>query len=82
MNKIPLFNRLDLHMQEVVHGVSIAFVLKVLGARFGFNVLLARMLGAEGAGIYFVERVFKKQERERKRRGFWGKFKFQQAVDK
>ncbi|MBU0566637.1 hypothetical protein KJ693_07770 [bacterium] len=53
MNRIPLFNKLDLHMQEVVHGASIAFVLKVFGAGFSFdfNVLLARMLGVEGNGI-------------------------------
>jgi len=50
LNRIPLFNKLDLHMQEVVHGASIAFVLKVFGAGFSFdfNVLLARMLGVEG----------------------------------
>ena len=43
-------------MQEVVNGASVAFVIKVIGAglSFGFNVLLARMLGADGAGIYFL----------------------------
>lgn len=47
---------LDVHMQEVVRGASIVFTLKMIGAglAFGFNVLLARMLGAEGAGIYFL----------------------------
>jgi len=43
-------------MQEVVRGASVAFALKILGAglAFGFNVLLARMLGANGAGVYFL----------------------------
>ena len=43
-------------MQEVVNGASVAFVIKVIGAglSFGFNVVLARMLGADGAGIYFL----------------------------
>ena len=51
-----LRKRLDRHMLEVVNGASVAFVLKVLGAglAFGFNILLARMFGAEGAGIYFL----------------------------
>ncbi|NQU08001.1 MAG: hypothetical protein HQ583_05525, partial [Candidatus Abyssubacteria bacterium] len=49
-----LRKRLDGHMLEVVNGASVALVLKVLGAglAFGFNILLARMFGAEGAGIY------------------------------
>lgn len=48
--------RLGPHMAEVMQGASVAFTLKVLGAgfAFGFNVLLARMLGAEGAGMYFL----------------------------
>jgi O-antigen/teichoic acid export membrane protein len=43
-------------MQEVVRGASIAFVLKILAAGLGFtfNVVLARLLGAEGAGLYFL----------------------------
>ena len=43
-------------MQEVVRGTALAFVLKVLGAglAFGFNVAVARLLGAEGAGLYFL----------------------------
>ena len=54
--RLPFLNRLDPHMQEVLNGASIAFVLKVVGAglSFGFNVLLARILGAEGAGIYYL----------------------------
>lgn len=51
-----VWNRLDRHMHEVVRGASVAFLLKVLGTglAFGFNVLLARTLGADGAGIYFL----------------------------
>ena len=54
--KVRLLSRLDHHMHEVLRGASIAFVLKVLNAilDFVFNVMLARLLGAEGAGIYFL----------------------------
>lgn len=43
-------------MKEVVQGAGIALVLKVCAAgfSFGFSVLLARLFGAEGAGIYFL----------------------------
>jgi O-antigen/teichoic acid export membrane protein len=53
---ISLWNRLDHHMREVIHGASVAFVLKALRAVLVicFNVLLARMLGAEGAGVYYL----------------------------
>lgn len=46
----------DTHMREVIQGASVSFSLKLLGAglSFAFNLLLARMLGAEGAGIYFL----------------------------
>lgn len=49
-------NRLDEHMLEVINGTIVALVLKVLGAglAFLFNFLLARTLGAEGAGLYFL----------------------------
>jgi len=48
--------RFDKHMQELLRGASIAFALKILAAclAFGLNVLLARQLGAEGAGIFFL----------------------------
>lgn len=50
------FFRMDAHMKELISGASIAFVLKVTGTAFAFafNVLLARLLGAEGAGIYYL----------------------------
>ena len=43
-------------MREVVNGASVAFALKVVAAGFGlaFNVVLARLLGAEDAGLYFL----------------------------
>ena len=51
-----VFRKFDSHMKELVSGASVAFVLKVAGAAlaFGFNVTLSRMLGAEGAGLYFL----------------------------
>jgi O-antigen/teichoic acid export membrane protein len=55
MKILPL-HKLDHHMREVLHGASIAMVMKGLGAilGFGFNLLLARLLGAEGAGAFFL----------------------------
>ncbi len=49
-------SKFDGHTQELLRGVSVAFVLKVLGAgfAFGLNVVLARLLGAEGSGIFFL----------------------------
>lgn len=43
-------------MLEVIRGVSIAFVIKILGAGLAFtlNILISRLLGANGAGIYFL----------------------------
>lgn len=46
----------DPHMREVAQGAMLAFVLKVLGAglMFSFNVAIARLLGADGTGLYFL----------------------------
>lgn len=54
--RTSLFSSLEHHIQEVISGSSLAFVMKVLGAglSFAFNVLLARFLGAEGAGVYYL----------------------------
>lgn len=43
-------------MQEVARGTMLAFALKIIGSglAFGFNVAIARLLGAEGAGLYFL----------------------------
>ena len=51
-----LLQKLDPHMQEIVKGASLAFILKALGSglAFGLNIAIARLLGAEGAGIYFL----------------------------
>lgn len=56
MARLLLFKNLDEHMLEVVRGAGIALVLKLVAAgfSFGFSVLLARLFGAEGAGLYFL----------------------------
>lgn len=54
-NKVAVL-RADPHMREVGRGTALAFILKVAGSglAFGFNVAVARLLGAEGAGLYFL----------------------------
>ena len=54
INKI--LYRFDDHMQELLRGASVAFVLKILaaGLAFGLNVVLARLLGAEDSGVFFL----------------------------
>lgn len=51
-----LLDRFGRHMQEVVRGSSVAFVLRAAGAALalGFNVFLTRLVGPRGAGIYFL----------------------------
>lgn len=51
-----LLHHLDQHTQELVRGASVAFILKVLaaGLAFGLNVILSRMLGAKGSGIFYL----------------------------
>lgn len=46
----------DAHMSEVLSGAKIALLLRILGAglSFAFNAVIARLLGAEGAGLYFM----------------------------
>ena len=43
-------------MQELLSGAAVAFTIKILaaGLAFGLNVVLARLLGAEGSGIFFL----------------------------
>lgn len=43
-------------MQEVARGTAVAFALKIVGAglAFALNVVLARLLGADGVGLYFL----------------------------
>lgn len=47
---------IDSHLSEVLHGAALAFVLRGLGAGLAFllNAVIARLLGAEGAGLYFL----------------------------
>ena len=49
-------NRLDYNFREMLHGATIAFVLRIIGGIFvlGFNVLLARVLGTKGSGTYYL----------------------------
>jgi O-antigen/teichoic acid export membrane protein len=53
---VRLFSSLDQHFQEVVRGASIAFLLKAVSAvlGFAFSVVVARVLGAGGSGVYFL----------------------------
>lgn len=50
------FHRLDSHTKEVVFGASSAFVLRITGAALSFalSVVLGRLLGASGVGLYFL----------------------------
>ena len=50
------FRKTDKHMQEVLKGASSALIIRVLGTVLGFvvSVMIARLLGAEGSGIYFL----------------------------
>jgi O-antigen/teichoic acid export membrane protein len=50
------FSGQNSHVVDLLHGASIAGVLKALGAilAFGLSVVLGRMLGAETAGVYFL----------------------------
>lgn len=49
-------HRGDEHMQEVVGGAITAMLLKVVaaGLTFALSVVIARLLGAEGSGLYFL----------------------------
>lgn len=51
-----LLEKLDGHTREVLTGAMTAFVIRILGTAFGFlfNLMLARLLGAQGAGVYFL----------------------------
>ncbi len=54
--KNKLSNWLDGHLREVLRGAAIAFSVKIAGAgvAFAFNIYLARALGVQGAGVYFL----------------------------
>lgn len=54
--RIPFSDYLSDTLLEIIRGSSIVFVLKVAGAglAFVFNIVLARLLGADGTGAYFL----------------------------
>ena len=45
-----------MHMKEALKGASSALIIRIVGSMLGFavSVLIARLLGAEGSGIYFL----------------------------
>jgi len=51
-----ILNKFDGHTQELISGAYVAFVLKIVAAGMAFllNIVLARLLGAEGLGIFFL----------------------------
>jgi O-antigen/teichoic acid export membrane protein len=51
-----LYHRLDGHTKEVINGAASSFALRITGAALAFalNVVLGRMLGATGVGLYFL----------------------------
>lgn len=55
-SKLAAWLQLDHHMREVLQGATVAMILKVLsaGLSFGYNIVLARLLGAQGTGVYYL----------------------------
>lgn len=53
---VDIFRTADQHLYELVRGTVIAFALRgvAAGSEFAFTVLLGRILGADGAGVYFL----------------------------
>lgn len=53
---LPSLNRLDQHMQDVIEQGAIVFLVRIAGTAlmFIFNVIVARLFGAEGTGIYYL----------------------------
>jgi O-antigen/teichoic acid export membrane protein len=53
---LQFYLKLDLHLKEIIEGASITFVLRSIGFifTFGFNLMLARILGTDGAGLFFL----------------------------
>lgn len=56
MNRFRIRNSKDRHSSEVLSGAVTAFLLRGAGAglTFSLNVVIARLLGAEGSGLYFI----------------------------
>lgn len=53
-NRLPRTTKWDLAFHELLRGAGLVLLVKVLGTgfAFGFNLLLARGLGADGAGVF------------------------------
>jgi O-antigen/teichoic acid export membrane protein len=53
---LQFYLKLDTHLKEILEGASITFILRSVGFifTFGFNLMLARMLGPDGAGLFFL----------------------------
>lgn len=56
MQRVMSRMSLDIHMKEILRAATTALSLKVFaaGLAFAFNVVLARMLGADQTGFYFI----------------------------
>lgn len=50
------FRTMDSNPANLLRGLGLALILRLLGAGFAFvfNVMIGRLLGAEGAGLYFL----------------------------
>lgn len=53
---LQFYLKLDVHLKEILEGASITFILRSVGFifTFSFNLMLARMLGPAGAGLFFL----------------------------
>jgi O-antigen/teichoic acid export membrane protein len=54
--RIPWLASLDPHFSEMAQNSTVNFLIRAFGAllSIGFNVMIARLLGAEGTGIFFL----------------------------
>lgn len=52
----PFVKKFDFHLREIIHGTSIAFAFRVLGAilAMAFQIAMARVLGAHDMGLYVL----------------------------
>lgn len=53
---VTRFGNLDEHLKELLHGTTTAASLKIIAAiaTFGLHLMLGRMLGPDGSGVYFL----------------------------
>lgn len=56
VQRVSRFVPWDQDMREVAGGAAVAFVLRLTaaGLSFVFNIILARLLGVEGSGVFFL----------------------------